>query len=233
MESLPAETVEITWYGHGTWLMRYQDQTVLVDPFLNNNPKAPLKAAEVNCQTILVTHGHFDHIDDCVAIAQRCSAKVIANFEVGNWLGNQGVTDPVGMNIGGRLNHAGMTVKMVQAIHSSSLPDGSYGGTAAGFVVTVSGKTIYFAGDTALFSDMQYLASEIDLAILPIGDLYTMSPDDSLQAIQWLQPQKVMGGHFNTWPPIEQDVDAWARQVREQGISEPVVTEVGHPILID
>lgn len=231
--AIPPGVVEITWYGHGTWLLRYLDQTVLLDPFLNNNPKAPVKADAVQCNTILVTHGHFDHIDDCVSIAKRCGAKVITNFEIGNWLEKQGVSEPVGMNIGGQFQHAGMTIKMTNAVHSSSLPDGSYGGWPAGFLITVEGKTIYFAGDTAPFGDMQYLSPKIDLAVLPIGDLFTMGPQDSLQAIQWLQPAQVVGGHFDTWPPIQQDGDQWANSVRSQGVSDPIVTAPGQPFRLD
>jgi L-ascorbate metabolism protein UlaG (beta-lactamase superfamily) len=132
------------------------------------------------------------------------------------------------MNIGGGVNLPFGYVKMTQAIHSSQLPDGSYGGEPAGFVVTIGDKRIYFACDTGLFSDMQQIGSVgIDLAVLPIGDLFTMGPEDSLAAIQLIKPKRVAPAHYNTWPPIEQDAAAWARQVREQTASEPIVPTVG------
>lgn len=233
MNAVAKGSVEVTWLGHGTWQFRHADHTVLVDPFLSNNPAATVSAQQVDCQTILVTHGHFDHIDDCVAIAQRCNAKVFTSFEVANWLEKQGVSDPIGMNIGGAVTHQDMRLKMTPAVHSSSLPDGTYGGLAAGFLVTVEDKKLYFAGDTAVFHDMKYLSDRIDLAVLPIGDLFTMGPADSLQAIEWLRPRRVTGGHVNTWPPIEQDLNAWSHAVQQQGICEPIIAQVGQPFVIN
>ena len=123
------------------------------------------------------------------------------------------------------------SVKMTNALHSSQLPDGSYGGNPAGFLVTLEEVTLYFACDTALFGDMQLIGQAgIDIAVLPIGDLFTMGPDDAVAATKLIQPKRVLPAHYNTWPPIEQDAEAWAAKVREQTDAEPIVTEPGQPV---
>ncbi|GIW99434.1 MAG: UPF0173 metal-dependent hydrolase [Pirellulaceae bacterium] len=222
-------TVQITWHGHATWIIEAEGHRILVDPFFDENPAAVRKAKEVQADTILVTHGHFDHLADAAAIAKQSEATVVANFEIATWLSSEhGVKSTVGMNLGGWATLPFGRVQMTIAFHSSQLPDGSYGGNPGGFVIEVAGKRIYVAGDTALFSDMQlYGQPALDAAILPIGDLFTMGPADSLQAIAWLRPRVVLPSHYNTWPPIEQDVQAWAEQVRRQAIAEPFVPDVG------
>jgi len=210
------------------------DYRILVDPFLDDNPSASIKAADVHPDVILVSHGHADHIADAAAIANRTSATVYAVYEVANWLAaNHNVENTVGMNIGGAAELPVGKVKMVPALHSSGLPDGSYGGVAAGFLVKAGEKKIYFACDTALFSDMQMIgAVGLDAAILPIGDLFTMGPEDSVTATNLLKPGKVLPTHFNTWPPIEQDADAWATMVKSKTQAEPVVLEPGQTVTI-
>ncbi len=154
---------------------------------------------------------------------------MVAIFEVAQWLAQtSGVKETVGMNIGGGVTLPFGHVKMTPAFHSSQLPDGSYGGEPAGFLLTLLGKRIYFACDTGLFSDMQRIGqSGIDLAVLPIGDLFTMGPEDSIEAIKLLQPKKVAPAHYNTWPPIEQNAAAWAKRVKSETQSEPIVLNPG------
>ncbi len=223
-------SIQLTWLGHGGWSIRSDQQQWLLDPFLSESPTAPCKPESLAADVILVSHGHFDHIADVPEIAKRTSAQVIGNFEVTQWLAaNYGLENTIGMNIGGGTQLEFGHVKLTQAIHSSQLPDGSYGGTAGGFLLTLEGRRLYFACDTALFSDMRLLAESgpLDLAVLPIGDLFTMGPVDSLQAIEWLRPAKVAPAHYNTWPPIAQDAKAWAQQVRERTAAEPIVLAPG------
>jgi len=225
-------SVELTWYGHATWLISTGEYRILLDPFLDDSPTAPVKAADVNPDVILVSHGHFDHIADAASIANRTGATVYAVYEVAQWLSaNHNVENTVGMNIGGAAEIPVGKIKMVPALHSSGLPDGSYGGVAAGFLLKVADKKIYFACDTGLFSDMQLIgAVKLDAAVLPIGDLFTMGPEDSATATDLLKPKKVLPSHYNTWPPIEQDASAWADTIRKRTAAEPVVIEPGQSV---
>ena len=222
-------SIELTWFGHGTWQISLPEHTILLDPFFDENPSSPIKAAEVDADFILISHGHFDHIADAAAVANRTNATVVAIYEVAQWLAQNGeVKETIGMNIGGGVQLPFGHVKMTPALHSSQLPDGSYGGEPAGFVLNLNGKCIYFACDTGLFSDMTLIGTRgIDLAVLPIGDLFTMGPDDSIEAIKLLRPKRVAPAHFNTWPPIEQDSDAWALRVKQETDSDPVVLNPG------
>jgi len=220
--------VELSFVGHATWLLKTGNHTILIDPFFTDNPQAGINSAEVTADVIVVSHGHFDHIADCVEIARNNNAPVIANFEIAQWLEKQGVEQTVGMNIGGTLQQAFGSVKLTHAIHSSQLPDGSYGGNPAGLYFVVDGFRIYFACDTELFSDMKYVGDQgVDAAVFPIGDLFTMGPDTSIQATNLVQPKYVLPAHFNTWPPIEQDAQQWAEQIRQNTSAEPIVLEPG------
>lgn len=222
---------EITWLGHACWSIKTEKHTILVDPFLDNSPTAPVKSGEVAADFIMVTHGHGDHIEDVVKIAQRTGGLVICNYEISLWLGNQGVENTLGMNHGGGTTQPFGHAKMTIAHHSSVLPDGTYGGNPGGFLLTLPGANIYIAGDTALFTDMQlYGKAGLDLAILPIGDLYTMGPEDSIEAIKLLKPKRVAPSHYNTWPPIAQDANQWAEMVRSQTSATPEVLQPGGKI---
>ncbi|MEI8070888.1 MAG: metal-dependent hydrolase [Planctomycetota bacterium] len=232
-------TVQLRWTGHATWFVDTGLGVLLIDPFFDNCPTAAIRSADVACDAILITHGHFDHVADLVAIATRTNVPVFCNGEIADWLGRQGVTTARPMNLGGRTAIPGGTAKMEIAHHSSSLPDGSYGGNPAGWLLDVSGLRIYFAGDTALFSDMERIGRpdssgrRLDVAVLPIGDLFTMGPDDSLEAIGLLQPRLVLPSHYNTWPPIQQDAQAWAARVQQSNLAEPRVLAPGETITIE
>jgi L-ascorbate metabolism protein UlaG (beta-lactamase superfamily) len=169
----------------------------------------------------LLSHGHGDHMADLAAIQKNSGAKVICIAEISGWLGAQGIDNAHGMNIGGSFNFEFGRVKMVNAIHSSSMPDGSYGGNPAGFVIyTNEGKNIYFAGDTALTYDMKLLADDnINWAILPIGDNYTMGVDDAIKASGFVNCQNVIGVHYDTFPPIKLDKEEARAKFINAGIN--------------
>lgn len=225
-------SIELKWLGHGSWSMKIGGANVLLDPFIDDNPSAPCKAAELDAEFILVSHGHFDHVSDVAPIANRTNATVVAIHEIAEWFGSQhDVKNRVSMNLGGGIDLPFGRVTMTLAHHSSQLPDGSYGGNPAGFLVEAEGKRLYFACDTALFSDMKLIGEKgIDIAILPIGDLFTMGPADSVAAAKLIDARKVVPAHYNTWPPIEQDPEAWATNIRSATNSEPIVLKPGDAI---
>lgn len=230
---------KLTWLSHATWLIEHGDLRILLDPFFTDNPAAQVQADDMDGIThILVSHGHFDHVGDVASIAKRTGALVVATFEIAQWFEKQGVSPCGPMNVGGTvpLDVDGITLghaKMVPAIHSSGLPDGSYGGSAAGFVLALGDKKIYFACDTAYFSDMKFYAHGVDVAVVPIGDVFTMGVDDSIQAIQRIEPKLALPTHHGTWPPITQDVEAWAVRVREDAKCEARALSVGESIAIE
>jgi L-ascorbate metabolism protein UlaG (beta-lactamase superfamily) len=220
----------LTWLGHASWQLKTEKHTILIDPFLDDSPTAPIKANDVAADFILVSHGHYDHIADAAKIANRTGATVVSNYEITSWLTkNHGVTSTVGGNLGGGVDLPFGRVKLTLAFHSSSLPDGGNGGNPCGFLVTLSsGQKVYFACDTALFGDMALIgAGGLDAAVLPIGDLFTMGPEDSIEAIKLLKPKRVVCSHYNTWPPIAQDPQQWAEKVRSQTSAKLVVLKPG------
>ena len=224
----------IRWLGHAAMAIETAGYKILIDPFFTGNPKAAISADEAEADFILISHGHSDHVGDSIAIAQRTGATVISNYEISVWLEQKGLKKVHGQQHGGGFNHPFGRVKLTLAFHGSALPDGSNGGNPCGFLIYLKdGKKIYHAADTGLFGDMKLIGEEgIDLAILPIGDNFTMGPDDSLRAIQLIDPKKVMPIHFNTWPLIAQDANAWASKVRAQTKAEPIVLEPGGAIAL-
>ena len=217
----------LRYHGHSTLELTLPgDRTLLVDPFFTENPDAVVAAADVSPDVILLTHGHFDHVGhvsatedrcqtDLVDIAKRTGCQVVCNFEIGVWLMGQGVENVHQMQPGGGFTFDWGRCKMTPAIHGSMLPDGADGGVAGGFLLTLEDAVVYLAGDTALFSDMQLIGhlqddERIDLAVLPIGDNFTMGPHDAFLAAGYLDAKAVMPVHYDTWPPIAQDAAAWA-----------------------
>jgi L-ascorbate metabolism protein UlaG (beta-lactamase superfamily) len=217
----------ITWHGHATFSMQANGYNILIDPFFNGNPAAKTSAADVAADFILLTHGHGDHVGDTLAIAKRTAAQVIANFEVGEWIMAQGYDNVHQQHIGGGFKHPFGHLKLTIAFHGSSLPDGSCGGMPAGLLITTEGKRVYIAGDTALYSDMALIGQGgLDLAVLPIGDNYTMGPEDALTAVSLLKPKVVIPCHYNTWPLIAADAAAWRDQVEAQTESKVVIPAI-------
>jgi L-ascorbate metabolism protein UlaG (beta-lactamase superfamily) len=223
-------TIEIIWLGHSGFALTIDDHRVLIDPFLSGNPVAPFGVDAVDADYILLSHGHGDHVKDTPGIARRTGATVVANVEVAGWMHNkQGVEKTIGINTGGGVKLPFGRVELTIAHHSSSMPDGAYGGMPNGILIfTNGGKTIYHAGDTTVFAEMQWIGElGIDLAMLPIGDYYTMGPPGSLRAVGLLRPKVVMPMHYNTFDVIAQDAAAWARRVTAETGAKPVVLEPG------
>jgi len=226
-------SIALTWLSHASWLIEVDSHRILLDPFFSENPVAEVTADSFDSIShVLVSHGHFDHIADAEAIARQNRCPIVTNFEIAQWFtakgfGSDELPAPVGMNIGGQTQLPFGTLKMVPALHSSSLPDGTDGGTAAGFLITTGKQSVYFACDTAYFSDMRYYAHGVDVAVLPIGDLYTMGIDDSIQAIRSIEPRIALPTHYGTWPPISPNPNSWAKKVRENTSAKPVVLGIG------
>jgi L-ascorbate metabolism protein UlaG (beta-lactamase superfamily) len=224
-------SLKLTYYGHATMSLDTSGYSILVDPYFTGNPSASVSADQVPADFILVSHGHNDHTKDVEAIARRTGAPVITIHEICGWLGKKGLKTH-GQHIGGGYNHPFGYLKLTLALHGSGLPDGSYGGNPAGFLLTaLDGKKVYLACDTGLFGDMQLIGEEgIELAVLPIGDNYTMGPDDALRAVKLIQPKHVIPVHYNTFDLIKQDPYAWAERVEAETETKAHVLNPGESL---
>jgi len=211
--------VKVSYHGHSVVKVETAKHTILIDPFINGNGTCDLDADTVKADVILLTHGHNDHVGDTVEIAKRNEALVVAPNELANYLGGKGVNAHP-MHIGGAREFDFGTVKFTQAFHGSSYTeeDGTiiYTGMPGGILLTVEGKTIYHLGDTALFTDLKMYGemNDIDLAFIPIGDNFTMGPEDALIAAEWVKAKVVVPVHYNTFPVIEQDPEKFANEVK-------------------
>lgn len=199
--------MQFTYYGHACFMVETVGKKLLFDPFINGNPlMTGFDINTIQADYILVSHAHGDHIGDLMAIARNTGAKVIAMAEIADWITKQGYSNVHPMNYGPAQLGFGK-VRMVPAMHSSSFPDGTYGGNPAGFIVTTEDGSFYYSGDTCLTMDMKLIPDYAGLyaAILPIGGNYTMDVEDALMASNFIQCDKVVGVHFDTWPPISID----------------------------
>ncbi len=210
----------MTYYGHSCFSVRVGNHDMLFDPFITPNEQARhIDINSIPADFILVSHGHADHIADAVAIARRTGATVLSNFEITVWLETQGVKKTHPLNHGGGCPLDFGRVKFVSAIHSSSLPDGAYGGNPGGFVVETTEGNFYYSGDTALTLDMQLIGESTQLkwAALPIGDNFTMNVDDALRASDFIGCNEIFGLHYNTFPPIQINSEDAVRKFAAKG----------------
>ena len=230
-------SIKLTYYGHSTFAIDTGNAKLVLDPFFApNNPLAPVTVDEVEADYILLTHGHGDHTADAPALAKRTGALVISNFEVVTWMQEQGAKAVHGMNTGGAYTFPFGRVKLVVALHSSTMPDGSSGGHPNGMVVHFNdGHDVYFAGDTALTYDMKLIGESggVDVAVLPIGDNFTMGPDDAIMAAQFVKAKQVIPVHYQTFPPIQQDANAFANKLRTVAEIDCTVLAPGESMVLE
>jgi L-ascorbate metabolism protein UlaG (beta-lactamase superfamily) len=224
--------MKLTYYGHACFAVTAGGGRLLFDPFISPNPLAKkIDLQKVEADFILVSHGHGDHVADLVDLAQRTGATVIAPFEVGSWFENKGVKNVQAMNHGGTARLPFGRVKLTAAVHSSSMPDGSYGGNPCGFVIESNDGNFYYSGDTALTMDMKLIGEQTRLkfAVLPIGDFYTMGIEDAVHAANFVGVSKIVGVHYDTFPPIQLD-HAAAMKTAKAGGKELFLPKIGETI---
>lgn len=221
--------MKITFYGHATFLVEFGGKNLLFDPFITPNEKASdIDIKDIPADYILLTHGHQDHVADVEAIAENTGAKIISGYEVTGFYTEKGMEGHP-LNHGGKFQFDFGTVKYVSAIHSSSMPDGSYGGNPGGFVIWNDDQCFYNAGDTALTMDMKLIpmtCPKLDFALLPIGDNFTMGYEDALIASEFIECDHLMGLHFDTFPPIEIDKEQ-VKNTFEKANKKLIIPEIG------
>lgn len=227
--------MNITWFGHSAFLITTNENLrILIDPFISNNPSSPVTVEELYADVILVTHCHADHFGDTMELANRTGALVVCNHELSIYLSKQGF-ETLGMNMGGTVKVQEIKITMVNSLHSSDmdfLEEVSAGGSAAGYILELeNGRKIYHAGDTGIFSDMRSVISHIyqpEIALLPIGDRYTMGPFEAAIAAEWINPEIIIPMHYNTYPAIEQNPLEYSDMVRKSNRDvEVVILEPG------
>lgn len=224
--------MKLTYYGHACFAVIVGDKHLVFDPFIKPNPlAAEIEFDKIEADFILVSHGHGDHVADVVELARRTGASVIAPFETASWFEKQGLKNVQGMNHGGAVTLAFGRVKLTAAVHSSSLPDGSYGGNPCGFVVESGDGNFYYSGDTALTMDMKLIGEKTKLrfAVLPIGDFFTMGIDDALHAANFVGVTKIVGVHYDTFPPIKID-HAATMKTAQAADKELLLPKIGETI---
>ena len=214
--------MKLTYYGHSALLAETDAVKVIIDPFLSGNPGSGISPDDLLVDAVLLTHGHSDHFGDALEIARNNNCPIFAVYELAEYCRMKGA-QVKHMNTGGSCTYKGITVKYTQAFHSSSITEGDtwiYAGQPAGILLTLGGKTLFHAGDTALFGDMRLIGERnaIDIAALPIGDMLTMGPDDALLAARWLRADKVIPLHYNTFPDMAQDGVEFCDRLRQEGI---------------
>ncbi len=216
--------LKLTYHGHSCFELEAEGKRVIVDPFLTGNSHAKAKPSDIRVDAVLVSHGHGDHVGDAGEIAKKNKCTVVSNFEIANWLSGKGV-EAHGMHIGGAHTFPWGRLKLTPAHHGSALPDGSYGGNPAGLLIWMGGKCVYYAGDTGIHSDMALYGrlNPIDLALLPIGDNFTMGIDDAVEAAALCGAKEVMPIHYDTFPVIPADPHAFVKRLAERGIKGRVV----------
>ncbi len=215
--------MKLTYHGHSCFSVELADGThLLFDPFITANELAKgVDIERIPADYVLLTHGHFDHMADAEAIVQRTGAKLIANFEIVSWYGQKGITNAHPLNAGGAFHFPFGRVKAVNAIHSSVLPDGTYGGGPVGFVVEAGGAAFYVSGDTALHMDMKLIGEQypaLEFAVMCIGDNFTMGAEDAATAANWVGARSVIGVHYDTFPPIKIDKTAAKQAFAQKGV---------------
>jgi L-ascorbate metabolism protein UlaG (beta-lactamase superfamily) len=224
--------MEITYFGHSCFLIETGQYNILLDPFITPNELAKdINIDEIKADFIFLSHGHNDHVADVERIYKNTKAKVVGGYEVVSWFVNKGVENIHPMNHGGHIKFDFGSVKMVNAVHSSSMPDGSYGGNPAGYIFTINGKHIYYAGDTALHTDMQFIREEfkIDFAFLPIGNNFTMDINDAVKAAKIVNTKKVIGMHYDTFPYIKIN-QSEAKEIASGNSIELLLMKIGEKI---
>lgn len=226
--------MKISYYGHACFGIEVGGKHLLIDPFITANPlAAKIDVDTLKADYILLTHGHGDHVMDAERIAKRTGAMIVSNYEIATWYESKGITNVHGMNHGGQRTFEFGTVKFVNAVHSSVLPDGTYGGNPGGFIIRGAERTVYVAGDTALTMDMKLIGDyeNLDVAILPIGDNFTMGVSDAVICADFIRCNRVIGMHFDTFPPIEIN-HAEAVNTFAEGGKELILMEIGGSIEI-
>ncbi len=216
--------MQITYHGHSCFVFEADGKRIIVDPFISGNPHTKIDPASIKVDAVLVTHGHGDHLGDAVAIAKNNDAPIIGVFELVGYAESKGASGHP-LHIGGGFDFDFGRVTAVQALHGSASPEGDYLGNPCGFIIRMGGKTVYFAGDTGLFGDMRLLGElySPDIAVIPIGDNFTMGPDDALVAARMISAKVVIPCHYNTFPVIETDPYAFVMRLGEKGLEGRVI----------